>query len=220
MEAHMQELTANFSDARVVDALVASYQSGSAWDKEFTVDKVRAFLKHHNGFDLLVFPGSEVTIDWLRDLAAAIPFNHPLLGCIPAGFHEGLEDIAELILPQLREPVIIAGHSLGAARAQQIAAIFGSRILISKIVVCGSPRPGCGRLAQLLSPYPLTNFKNRFDEVTNAPEPYLGFPAMQMRSFTMLDIKPADENLLDPFSDHHIGLYQIGVKLLEASQPA
>lgn len=179
----------------------------------------------------LVFRGSRTLEDWVRDVIAGVgtaPFAHAQLGQIPLGFWRGMHDFLTKALPLLGDGAAFGGHSLGAAHAQLAAGVYiaqGGHP--GRITVCGSPRPGCEQLRQLLRPYPLTSFKNRYDPVTEVPMTFPNFPAIQMAEFNLLNILPV-ELASDPrpwldfnplmehltFEDHHIELYVRGAAIV------
>ena len=72
-------------------------------------------LKKISGHDVIVFRGSITPHDWFEDLMA-IPIPTKI-GSVHAGFYAGMERVWSEVRPLITQPVIITGHSLGAARA-------------------------------------------------------------------------------------------------------
>lgn len=195
------------SDPDIVDLAAATYVNFK-WDYFYKNDKVYCGVKHVNGIAVAAFRGSVTTPDWLHDLDA-LPYQTPDIGTIHMGFYEGVADAVPALLPQLKGPLVITGHSLGAAHAALFAGkLTAAGVPVSRLVLCGSPRPGFSRLASILVPVPKASYKNRFDPVTCVPtDP----PYMHVCPFTMVNVEPPLSDL-DPLADHAIFRYQQGVR--------
>lgn len=198
-------------DVGIVQLCQAIYTPASeGWDKLWSgeVGGIYAGIKDN----ALIFRGSITKEDWFRDLLVLphYPLNHPQLGLVHTGFYEGMDEFFEEASKFLGPNPVIGGHSLGAARAW----LFAGRLISEgshpgRIVVCGSPKPGCGQLRNLLAPYSKASFKNRYDPVTVLPIPLPDFPCIDMADFTMLNIIPTRDDIL---ADHDISNYVSGVK--------
>ena len=205
------------TDYQIIQIAAATYLTEFPWD-EWSEGDVTFGIKHVGGFDIAGFRGSLTQQDWFNDIKADI-YMHPLLGNVHRGFSEGIDLAYDLLLPKLKNPIILTGHSLGAAHAALIGGILAARnIPVSSIVLAGCPRPGGSQLSEILLQTPITSFKNRFDPVTDVPLPQPG-GYCHVRSMIPLDEKPADDDI-EPFSDHHCYLYQAGIQRLEAPHEA
>lgn len=174
-------------------------------------------IKYVDGYDIIVFRGSllfsggKLTPDWLRDFNSRMILVDKL-GDVHAGFYEQMPEVYQLIQPRLRGlPVVITGHSLGAARAIIYSAI--SPIRPVRIVIFGCPRPGTQRLADIFLNDDITSYKNRHDPVTDVPVfvplefPYVPATSQYARVDGMVDF-----NLGPPWADHHADNYVKGIE--------
>lgn len=114
-------------------------------------DEVCWALKRFPGFDVVVFRGSLTLQDWICDFRAlAMPTR---IGHVHAGFYSGMEKMWAEAKPMLTQPVIVTGHSLGAARADVLAGLMVADVgaPISRVVM-GEPKPGLLDFAMRLPP--------------------------------------------------------------------
>ena len=137
-------------------------------------------LKRCVGVDVIALRGSMSLRDWLRDLDMfADPFDDGDLGPVHPGFLAGIRETWSALRPLLEQPVVVTGHSLGAARATILTALMsldGFRPL--RRVVFGEPKPGFSKLAHIVNgagrSYCATNHTARErDPVTMLP---MSFP--------------------------------------------
>jgi Lipase (class 3) len=86
---------------------------------EVPPDGVAFGIKEYPEGIALIFRGSVTLQDWLRNAEAiADPSPHEGLGPVHPGFFAGLPELWTRLKPRLtQKPCIVAGHSLGAARA-------------------------------------------------------------------------------------------------------
>lgn len=95
------------------------------WDEGQATDGVVWGLKFDGNRAFVVFRGSVVFLDWIRDVAAFDPnvTVHARFGRMWEGFLEGMEATWGAIKPLVAKAteVIFTGHSLGAARADVAA---------------------------------------------------------------------------------------------------
>jgi hypothetical protein len=205
------------SDAQLVQICAETYDQSAKWDRLWSGqndDDVWAAVRRVGDTDVIAFRGSVTPEDWYRDFLA-IPCSikpHPELGLVHEGFDEGLDELFEEAAKFLGPNTAVVGHSLGAARAW----LFAGRLVIAgcsprRIAVCGSPRPGCQLLRNILNPISKISFKNRLDPVTDVPVCMPGFPYVEPSDFTALNESPMDFGLL---ADHDISLYVQGVNRL------
>lgn len=172
-----------------------------------------------DGVDYLVFRGSVTPEDWMRDMDA-IPAWHAKLGFVHAGFYEGLDTLYPLITAAVGKSIVVLGHSLGAARACDVAGLFaydaaaaGLPCPVQTLCTFGQPKPGFVNLARLITKSGMAHrsYRNR-----NDPVPLVPFTIAALMDFVhtedwiALDAAPSPTDL-EPLRDHHIGLYVQGL---------
>lgn len=180
-------------------------------------------LKHFDGYDVVVFRGSITLQDWLRDLTAiAMPSR---IGHVHTGFYAGMEHMWSDLKPILKQPAIVTGHSLGAARADVLAALMkvdGSPPV--ERIVFGEPKPGLLDFAALLDGMPGRSYRNgdatHHDLVTDLP---LTFPPEEYVHPTPIIpvcAPPSGSQFaqLGVFAWHHVELYETALSTAQASQ--
>jgi len=127
----------------------------SAWDLLEVPDRGVAFgLKDFGNAIAVIFRGSTTFEDFVRDAeAVADPFEHAGLGPVHPGFFAGLPELWARLKPQLNNrKCIVAGHSLGAARAS----LFTGLMILDnqpplRLLCFGEPRPGFPKSAQIIA---------------------------------------------------------------------
>jgi Lipase (class 3) len=154
------------------------YQGQPAqWDQlEVPPDGVAFGIKEFPEGIALIFRGSATLQDWLRNAEAiADPSAHQGLGPVHPGFFAGLPELWTRLKPRLtQKPCIVAGHSLGAARASLFT---GLMVLDGKAPVrrlCfGEPRPGFPQAAGIIANVRSRSYRNAngraHDLVTDVP---------------------------------------------------
>jgi Lipase (class 3) len=173
-------------------------------------------LKRFPGLDVIVLRGSITLQDWLLDLRAdAVPSP---LGMVDSGFYAFMPEMWQDAKPMLTQPrVVVAGHSLGAARA----AILCGLMTLDKMppvarVVFGEPKPGFVELAKIIEGTTGRSYRNgdatHHDLVTDVP---FSFPPLQyVHPTPIIPITvepPADTfSSLGVFAWHHASLYAKG----------
>jgi Lipase (class 3) len=174
-------------------------------------DNVYLGLKKTAGFDVIVPRGSDCELDWLRD-ADSIPFLYEPFGHVHSGFFKGILKAYADIKPLITQPVVLPGHSLGGAHAQELAGLFVlDGILPSKVCCFGSPKVGYQKFAEVVAPIAnYTLYKNGPDYVTDVPLTLPDFPFIHSRPLTEILELPVT-NELNLFAFHHIQLYQAGM---------
>lgn len=205
-------------DDKLVVSLCESIYSPTAlvgpWDR-FDVgldDGVCYALRKLDGFDIVVFRGSITAQDWIRDLHAEIIQTR--IGHVHEGFFAGMEQIWRELRPLLTQPVIVAGHSLGAGRAAILCGLMvKDGVTPVRRVVCGEPKPGLIDLANLIQAIPAASYRNgdarNHDLVTDVP---FSFPPLQYVHPTPVVEVCAEPTgpmfeRLGAFAYHHIELY-------------
>lgn len=185
-------------------------------------------IRLDSAFRIVVCRGSVTPQDWLRDFeseVATVVNNYPSLGYVPYGFGKGLTEtyksVRFLLQAQWLSPIIICGHSLGAAHAAELAGMFvADNINVARIVLCGCPKPGMIALSALLSKTGIANYCNARDPVPDVPvtiPPILAWCAVSDK--IMLNEQATDSSWHGltpevPLADHNIALYQKGVRSL------
>ena len=184
------------------------------WSAEFPHDGGYAALRREPGYDVAVWRGSVTPIDWLDDFDS-LPVLDPVLGWVHQGFRAGVEAVQAQLDKAVTQPLIITGHSLGAAHAWLHAGLrITSGQQVSRVVVMGSPRPGFAKLAELLSRVPSSSYKNRLDPVTGVPLTTLLFPYQEPAPFIELNSAPPSPDSWGVLADHHVALYLDGISKL------
>jgi hypothetical protein len=131
----------------VLCAEIYSEQPSIEWDlRELPSEGIAFGLKDFGVVTALIFRGTVTLSDWLHDLEAiADPFEHVGgLGPVHPGFFDGIPQLWNRLKPTLiKKPCIVAGHSLGAARAS----LFTGLMVLDKCpplrrICFGEPRPG------------------------------------------------------------------------------
>jgi hypothetical protein len=171
-------------------------------------------LKRLSGYDVVVLRGSvlfyksKIVPDWIRDVRA-----RPILtriGHVHEGFFEGMERMLAELRPLIQQPVVITGHSLGAARASHLTALMvkdGAPPVLR--VVFGEPKPGFQDHAEIVATVPGRSYRNGddadYDRVTD--EPLL--PREYVRATPVIPVcsPPPQDDLDVAFRWHHMPLY-------------
>lgn len=157
--------------------------------------------------NVVVFPGTENLLDTIRDFDFAIIQVSGVNGGIHRGFHTGLPDVLTVLLAvlPLSAPVIVCGHSLGAARA----CIFGKMLesvgysVIYRIFGC--PYPGDQHFAQNFTGSDIKSWRNNADRICDLPP----LPDReQVAPFIPLACPSFPDDLWLEFRDHHFQLYE------------
>jgi len=184
------------------------------WDHIIDLDGCYTGIKKVDGIDYVMFRGSTTFIDWIEDFAHfALPFPDGVLGGVHPGFRLGVLAVKDKIDGLVGDKVVCVGHSLGAGHAQLYAGYrMASGRPVQRIVVFGSPRPGCTVLSNLLTPIPIDSYRNTDDNgvdlVTKVPfaaPPMINY--VQTRNFIDVKAVPANNDSWLVFKYHHFALY-------------
>jgi hypothetical protein len=224
------------SDAEIADLCAAIYGYPGApvvqwdhFDPGFD-DGVCWALKRFPGYDVVIFRGSLLLIgyrllpDWFRDIRAFPLFTR--IGHVHEGFFQGMEKMWAELRPMIRQPVVVGGHSLGAARASDLTALMVMDGIPPALrVVFGEPKPGFQDHTDIVATVPGRSYRNGNDtdrdRVTD--EPLL--PEAYGRAPTLIDVwEPPANDVADDldrvFRCHHIDLYRKAVARLIAAAAA
>ncbi len=165
----------------------------------------------------IVFRGSLTLLDWLRDLnAVANPFHHDDIGPVHPGFLSGMRTVERelMTLVSKDDKLILAGHSLGAARATVLAALLVTDgWKPAARVVFGEPKPGFLQLISILADVPGRSYRNGdanfHDVVTDLP--FSVPPEEYVHPTNIVRVTGAPDgglfSRLGLFSWHHMPLY-------------
>lgn len=210
----MSDDLSNLALTRVVAEL---YDPTSDWDDLLAAPQdhgVCCALRHLLEVDLVIFRGSMTTQDWFRDFLAVPQTTkaHPQFGPVHAGFDLGMDEAFANIQPALGRQVIVAGHSLGAARA----ALYAARLKAAgrppnRILLLGCPRPGFQQFADYVADIPTDSIRNHGDLVTTVPFTIPGFPFVPAASYIDQFVSAPANDPWGPLRYHHIELYEAGL---------
>lgn len=207
------------SDLDCVKLCAACYSDPGAFDLTVQTQGVWFGVKDTGDCVVAAFRGSDNIPDWRRDIEAQME-NYSALYGYEKGFGLGLPTA----IKRLREltgamPLVLTGHSLGAAHA----ALVAPQSCPGKVVLFGCPRPGDARLRAYMERQniSITSYRNRRDPVTELPDFSLSLPLVKfapVADFIPLDAAPACGDELTPFLDHHINLYVQGMEKYDADR--
>jgi hypothetical protein len=174
-------------------------------------------LAREGDTDVVIFRGTDNIEDAIRDILAVAwtPCSEQRLGPVHIGFFFGLDRVWGEMQPMLRPgaPVCIDGHSLGAARASDMAGIMvAAGRPPARRVIFGEPRPGFAQLADLIKDVPTTSYRNgcgrNVDIVTTVPFSLGPLAYVNSALFTDVTVLPQPN---DPWPGdaayHHLQLY-------------
>lgn len=199
------------SDLELCQLAGAAYHTPPTWVSE-TAHVCRTDLPD---ITVVAFRGSATLQDWLTDLDAAPcePVAHPKLGTMPSGFLDSAQSVFDAIMKDVTGPLVLTGHSLGAAQARIVSAlaILAGRAPL-RLVTFGSPRTGA--LGGLIAMLPGPCYFNKRDPVPGVP---LGYPHPRLVRHIGT---PSLLDDIDPISCHYIASYAASLAALTLSQAA
>lgn len=168
-------------------------------------------LKHRPDCDVVILRGSVTLLDWWRDLDIR-PYQSRRMGPVHHGFYLGLDNAWDDMKPMLRPhlPIVVTGHSLGAARAALLTGMMIADDMVpARRVVFGEPKPGYQQLADFIKSVPAVSYRNGIgeahDKVTDVPT-VPGLPYVHSTPLTNVNAPPAIDDA-GGFAWHHMGLY-------------
>ena len=156
--------------------------------KTIRVKEVECLVMKWDGYQVVAFRGTEFSDmletngfwDVIRDLRA-IPWYDKRVGWSHAGFLKGARGVVDKGLYGLLrrdEPILVLGHSLGAALALNAAVMLESMgFMVDGVIGVGSPRTFLKGTAKKVRKYglPVWEFCNHGDPVTHLPFSWWGF---------------------------------------------
>jgi hypothetical protein len=168
------------TDDALAAACLSSYLPGHSQIE--IGDDLSAEISDCRGGCVVAFRGTCNIVGWLRDFDA-LPVAHEGLGTCHAGFLRGASKLwNKLELPKTAETVILTGHSLGGALAVLVGAlrvIAGERV--DAIVTFGAPRAAYARVAEVLAPVAVRQYRRGEDPVPDVPFDLPAFPYKHAR---------------------------------------
>lgn len=172
-------------------------------------------LKRVDGVDYVLFRGSATPWDWFKDLlAVADPYIHESFGAVHQGFALGMDRCWRDIKAHTTGPYVVAGHSLGAARATYLCGLMlESMVMPLRRVVFGEPKVGFQMFSDIVAVVPAKSYRNGDDEhhdlVTDVPfriPPFLLYT--HPTPLTNVCCQPETGSRRDLFAWHHMGMYE------------
>jgi hypothetical protein len=214
-------------DGDIANLLLALYSypnSQVSWDHlddGTQDDEICWAVKQVGETDVVCLRGSTTFKDWTRDFNAwANPFKPTNIGHVHPGFWLGMEQMwGELRLKRTvsARPMILAGHSLGAARASILTGLMVRDNLAPALrVVCGEPKPGFADFANLIAKVPARSYcvgdDLGHDLITEVPFSFP--PENYIHPVSLISVKasPQRHDEWGPFKYHHMELYQEALK--------
>lgn len=189
-----------------------------AWDWSAQLKTKTAGFRVLDGAVAVILPGTQDWAQWEDDFKALPRWtDHPVFGRVHTGFWSGVEAFCQAMAPQLPagKPVLITGHSLGAAEAPLVAAQLMEMGVVPQGLACfAPPRPGMRQLAEFLARVPKVLYRTvgtaapYHDLVTDVPFS-IPFAAdySQCGQLTDLTASPAADDSWLLFKYHHMQLY-------------
>lgn len=206
------------SDAELAALVVASYSQTP--DVNAGMDARAKFVTSSDEF-IVIIPGTATALGAMRDLEAW-PTWDSVLGSCHAGFLANAHALWSAVQPHIPrgKSIVFAGHSLGGAEAQILAALRGGPC---RVMTLGSPRIalGCNPLFPLLvrrAAVQLTLYARPDDPVPHVPPAPLYLHAKYNTSIGVA--APGSDNIfpIDPVNDINHGSKFYAADLQKASQ--
>lgn len=217
------------TDVDLVNLSARIYHDTSGFDyiDVGTDDGVYFGLKKLDDYDVIVFRGSIAALDWWRDLRAE-PCETRNIGTVHSGFYAGMEKMWAEVKPMLTKPVVVTGHSLGAARADILCALMAAdKCPPVYAAMFGEPRPGLPDFARVIKDVPRTVYRNTtswgHDHVCDVPLRLFGkLDFVHPKIMTDVSAEPSGDLVqkYGLFSLHHIDLYVSAVAAHFAKETA
>jgi pimeloyl-ACP methyl ester carboxylesterase len=134
------------------------------WDWHATkLSDTFAGLKIVDGVQVVIMPGTggdvgkwETLRQWILDFTALPLRTRHSIGWVVSGFYKQMPAFVKELIPQLDKtlPIIVIGHSRGAAQACDVAMLLiVSGFTVDRVVGFACPRPGGPGFAKFLNHY-------------------------------------------------------------------
>jgi hypothetical protein len=183
------------------------------FDCVIDTDDITCGIAHVQGSTVFAFAGSENAEDWARDFFA-VPYCHPRLGTLHAGFWAGMGDAWVALRRHAQGSIAIVCHSLGCAHGAIFAGLCAQAgIAVEQLVMFAPPRVSYRSLRDIVTAHVIriTAYRNGKDPVPLVP---LTIPLVEawveMAPLVSLNEAPADPG--NPFGYHKIDLYLRGLR--------
>ena len=204
------------TDRQCAQLCIDQYNGGTGFDGQYGQGGDFCSLKYYPDCTAVVHEGSHNMPNWINNFDAIM--MQTSVGGVEAGFYINLPQILAALISSIptNKPVVITGHSRGAARAHIFAAMLIKQGYTVEVVTFGSPRPGDAALAAILANAPNRSYYNfghidDQDYVCDCPldlelvEPFV-HPAGRIQ----IDIPPQPNDPWLLLARHHIELYYEG----------
>lgn len=207
------------SDVDLVNLSAAIYDATTRWD-HFDPgfdDEICWSVRDYPDCQVVTFRGSIVLHDWYEDIRAFPVATR--IGDVHQGFYADMEKMWGEFRVMVKKPVMITGHSLGAARADILAGLMlADGFMPARLTVFGEPKPGMPDFGRLISQIPGRSFRNgdanHVDLVTKVPLTIEPFDVFVHRK-PLIDVSAIPTGGMIErdglFSFHHIELYVAAV---------
>lgn len=196
------------SDADLCDIAALSYEEHTGRENE-----VEYLMMYGGGYQIVAFRGTEASKlvsgngvwDVLRDIRA-YPWYDERTGWMHSGFLKGGRVVADRRLKHGDKsvPVILTGHSMGAATSLAAALILHAEGFSVKWVGFGSPRMFTSPREL---PFPFMNYRHADDPVTYVPKLW----CRHAPKYTQI----GDPDGIEWWPEHKIGVYQEAMRSAE-----
>ena len=207
----MIDLPTGVVDGVLIDLVLDLYHDRGQWDGVYPSDIGYKVLQRRGEVSIVVCRGSTTLPDWIENFID-VPVYVPGLGRVEKGFLDGAMAFFDAVRHEVAPPIVVTGHSRGAAVADILAAKllleFGTGVWS---VTFAKPRPGFASLSALLARRARW-YRNRKDPVTFVP--YLFGEYQHPGDLVLLDVPPPAGDPWGPLAEHHSELYAAGVHAL------
>ncbi len=211
------------TDLQIANLLQSQYNGDQIFDYQNKICEVTFAIKHYPDCSALLFEGTYDLDGWISNFHANL-IQVPNLGGVEEGFYNGLPDVLEAIKPELltNHPLIVCGHSRGAAQANIFAPMLKNAGFTPylKRVTFASPRPGNAELVAKILTIPGCNYRNYHNEehqdfVCEVPLHFNFMPYARPQPTILLDVPPLSDDPWLIFARHHLSLYIKGLQTME-----
>jgi hypothetical protein len=184
------------------------------FDQILMINKSCVAVKRFSDCILILPRGSNTLLDWWRDLAAEVPFITKTIGIVPYGFYVSVPALMKVLDPlSMPLPIVLGGHSRGAAEAAQLAGeIVAAGGKVDKLLLLACPFPGDEKLSGLLSGIHTEAYRNLSDPVPLSPLLFGMVPVVEPYISLSVAPRPGMEFYGTELADHHIQCYVEGTQ--------